>query len=36
MEEERRKTVQYETEMKKRQAEYNAQLEVQRDQQRLQ
>ena len=30
-EEERRKTVQYETEMAKRQAEYQVQLELQRD-----
>ena len=30
-EEERRKTVQYETEMSKRRAEYQVQLELQRD-----
>lgn len=34
-EEERRKTVQYETEMAKRRAEYQVQLELQRDQERL-
>ena len=35
-EEERRKTVQYETEMSKRRAEYQVQLELQRDQQKMQ
>ena len=35
-EEERRKTVQYETEMGKRRAEYTVQLELQRDQQKMQ
>lgn len=33
--EERRKTVQYETEMSKRRAEYQVQLELQRDQEKL-
>ena len=36
VEEERRKTKQYETEMGKRQAEYTVQLELQRDQQKMQ
>jgi len=35
-EDEKRKTKQYETEMGKRQAEYAIQLELQRDQQKLQ
>ena len=34
-EEERRKTIQYETEMAKRRAEYQIQLELQRDQDKL-
>jgi hypothetical protein len=34
-EEERRKTVQYETEMAKRRAEYQVQLELQKDQQMM-
>jgi ATPase family AAA domain-containing protein 3A/B len=34
-EEEKRKTTQYESEMSKRRAEYQAQLELQRDQERL-
>jgi ATPase family AAA domain-containing protein 3A/B len=33
--EEKRKTIQYETEMGKRRAEYQVQLELQRDQERL-
>jgi len=35
-EEERRKTVQYETDMGKRRAEYQVQLELQKDQQKMQ
>ena len=34
-EEEKRKTVQYETEMGKRRAEYQVQLELQRDEQKM-